>query len=365
MLYHHFRNYGCRLNIDYSYKGMRIAVLENEFLRVSILIDKGTDIFEFLYKPKDIDFMWLSPWGLNSPAKFVPSVASREGNFMDFYEGGWQEIIPNFGFGGKFFGEIEEGLHGEVCLIPWDCQVMEDSPSEVSARFSVRSYRTPFYLEKILTLKKDDPKLYIHEKLKNEGYVDINLMWTHHPAFGGAFLDESIVIDVPKNDIELILKKRNNSEYFEIPDKTINKWPVFPGYVGHLTDFSKSPMILNDKKTLTDEICIGNLTDGWYAVTNLERKTGFGMRWDKNVFPYIWLWRMYGKNSSHSPWYGRAECMALELCSSFSPLGLTDAIKNGTALTLAPMQEIQTSFMAIGFEKDSRVSKINSEGGVI
>ena len=40
MLYHHFRNYGCRLNIDYSYKGMRIAVLENEFLRVSILIDK-------------------------------------------------------------------------------------------------------------------------------------------------------------------------------------------------------------------------------------------------------------------------------------------------------------------------------------
>ena len=91
--------------------------------------------------------MWLSPWGLNSPAKFVPSVASKEGNFMDFYEGGWQEIIPNFGFGGKFFGEVEEGLHGEVCLIPWDCQVIEDSPSEVSARFSVRSYRTPFIWE--------------------------------------------------------------------------------------------------------------------------------------------------------------------------------------------------------------------------
>jgi len=68
MLYEHFRNYGCRLHMDYFYKNLRVAVLENEYLRVSVLIDKGTDIFEFLYKPKDMDFMWLSPWGINSPA---------------------------------------------------------------------------------------------------------------------------------------------------------------------------------------------------------------------------------------------------------------------------------------------------------
>ena len=41
----------------------------------------------------------------------------------------------------------------------------------------VRTYRTPFYLEKTLTLYTDDPKLYISEKLKNEGYADIELMW--------------------------------------------------------------------------------------------------------------------------------------------------------------------------------------------
>ena len=55
------RNHGCRLNEDLAYKGLRLLLMENELLRLSILVDKGTDIIELLYKPKDIDFMWSSP----------------------------------------------------------------------------------------------------------------------------------------------------------------------------------------------------------------------------------------------------------------------------------------------------------------
>ena len=115
MLYTHFRNYGCRINTDYFYKDLRVAILENEYLKISILIDKGTDIFEFLYKPKDTDFMWLSPWGIRSPSNFVTTISSKEGNFMDYYEGGWQEIIPNFGVSVQSQG-TEQGLHGEISL---------------------------------------------------------------------------------------------------------------------------------------------------------------------------------------------------------------------------------------------------------
>jgi len=165
--------------------------------------------------------MWLSPWGINSPSKFVSTVASKDGNFMDYYEGGWQEIIPNFGKGGLYKG-IEEGLHGEVCLIPWEYQIVEDSPSKVSIKFMVRTYRTPFYLEKTLTLDIGDPKLYISEKLKNEGYTDINLNWTHHPTFGGAFLDDSTVIDVPTNKIKYLMKPENVGKYDEVKDDSIN-----------------------------------------------------------------------------------------------------------------------------------------------
>ena len=54
-MYAYGRKEGCRLSLDYTYKGMRIAYLENEVLRVGILLDKGADVFDFTYKPRDLD----------------------------------------------------------------------------------------------------------------------------------------------------------------------------------------------------------------------------------------------------------------------------------------------------------------------
>ena len=49
--------------------------MENELLRLTILVGKGTDIIELLYKPKDIDFMWISPKNFSS--------SDIKGNFLD------------------------------------------------------------------------------------------------------------------------------------------------------------------------------------------------------------------------------------------------------------------------------------------
>lgn len=364
MLYSHIRNNGCRINTNYFYKDLRVAVLENEYLRISILIDKGTDIFEFLYKPKDIDFMWLSPWGIKSPSKFVSSVASREGNFMDFYEGGWQEILPNFGTSNNY-KEAELGLHGEISLYPWDYKILEDKPSVVSIKFTIRTTRTPFLLEKILTLKKDDPKLYISEKLKNEGYADVDLMWCHHPAIGGIFLDDSVVIDVPRNEIVYVRKHKNvKGESRKLKKKIKEKWPILAGICGEPINYSKSPLLVDVEQDMDDELCLGNLENGWYAITNLNKKVGFSMKWDKKTFPFIWIWRTYGKGTKSPPWWGRVNCMALEPCSSFSPTGLNGAIENNSSIKMKPQQEIKTTLMAIAYEKDGNVKKIDENGYV-
>ena len=62
--YHHNRNYGCR-QTEIILKGYRALVMENEKLRATILLDKGSDLYELLYKPADIDFMWRSPLELD------------------------------------------------------------------------------------------------------------------------------------------------------------------------------------------------------------------------------------------------------------------------------------------------------------
>ena len=75
---------------------MQIAYLENDLIRVGLLIEKGADIFEFTYKPCDIDFMWQSPISMRRP--FVATNALPEGAFHDYYYGGWQEILPSAGW---------------------------------------------------------------------------------------------------------------------------------------------------------------------------------------------------------------------------------------------------------------------------
>lgn len=234
------RNHGCRLSDEYTYKGLRVLVMENEKLRVSILLDKGTDIFEFLYKPKDIDFMWRSPLGVVNPATHVPSSARSDGSFLDYYEGGWQEVFPSGGSHSAYKG-AEFGLHGEVSTIPWQAIILEDTEKRITVKLWVRTYRTPFYLEKQLTLVQDKAILFIKERLVNEGEEEMEFMWGHHPALGEPLLSEDCRIDIPAGKVIVASLPPLTSR---LHPKDEFSWPIGPGKNGEEVDLSKNPATL-------------------------------------------------------------------------------------------------------------------------
>ena len=64
--YRQQRNWGARLH-HVQQHGLEMIVLENEKLRVTIAVGRGADLVEFLYKPKDMDFVWLSANGVAIP----------------------------------------------------------------------------------------------------------------------------------------------------------------------------------------------------------------------------------------------------------------------------------------------------------
>jgi hypothetical protein len=41
----------CTISDEWAYKDMKVIFLENEYLRIGILAGRGSDIFEFTYKP--------------------------------------------------------------------------------------------------------------------------------------------------------------------------------------------------------------------------------------------------------------------------------------------------------------------------
>ncbi len=73
---------------------------------------------------------------------------------------------------------------------------------------------------------------------------------------------------------------------------------------------------------------------------------------------------MNGKGYKTPPWWGRFHCIALEPCSSFSHIGLKQAVQNNTSIKLGPQEEIKTSFMAIAYENDREIKKIDNSGNI-
>jgi galactose mutarotase-like enzyme len=337
---------------------MRSLVLENEKLRITVLLDKGTDIVEFLHKPTDTDFMWKSPLDWHSAGQFLPTTHSSISSFMDSFGGGWQECFPSGGPHTQYKG-TEIGLHGEVCTIPWDCIITKDSPEVVEAVCTVRTYRTPFIIKKTLRLKRESSVLEMDEEITNEGKEDLPYMWGHHPSFGENILDDSCRIDLPAGKVETYSKVQDKISSQFAPE-TKGKWPFLKNIKGELIDNSK---VLPASKKTHDLLFISGLKAGWYALTNTKKKLGIGMSWDEKLFPYVWFWQVYGGGSGY-PWYGRTYNIALEPWTSWPNDGVEVAVKNGTAPILKAGKTIKTNFSAVVYCGKKKVSLIDRKGNV-
>jgi galactose mutarotase-like enzyme len=346
----------CKISCDWTYKGMKTLILENEYLRILSLLDKGSDIIEILYKPLDIDFLWHSPIGYRNPTRFVESCARSEGSFLDYYGGGWQDILPSAGLPSVHRG-AEWGQHGESALIPWQCAIEKEKPEEVRAHLTVNLCRYPFSVDKWLILKKKEKSFTIKEKITNNSEQDLEFSWLQHVAFGEPFLKPNNVIDLAAGTSVVHSPEIPNSS---LPSGKEFPWPRIKDKKGKQVDLSVIP---GKKLRVHDLVYLIDVKDGWYALTNAQMKLTFGLVWDKNVFPHVWFWRPLGGAWDH-PWFGRAWAIALEPCTSWPATGLADHVKKGTAAKIEGGSSIETEMRVVAHTDLSRVTKITREGTV-
>lgn len=349
-----YRHYDCRIIDQIIYKGRRVIFLENDLLRVGVLLDKGADIFQFLHKPSDTDFLWRSPQGLIPPERFTPTIASASGSFLDSYHGGWQEIFP--GGGPTNYRGAELGLHGEVTHLGWECDILEDTPESISVRVSVECIRTPFRLERIMRLNRGKPTLFIEETLTNLSNQDQDFMWGHHPAFGAPFLREGVRLFIPAARGEVHQPQFSTSGIFE-PATTFD-WPFIQSN-GHTIDLSLVP---GANAGYSDLIYLKRLSAGWYALLDPRTQIGFGLAWQKEIFPYLWFWLVYGK-APDFPWWDRVFCLALEPWTSI-PNSLPKAIEMGTQFILKGGEKIQIALTATAITGKNTIQNIDLSGEV-
>jgi hypothetical protein len=350
------RHFGARLH-DFVMLGYRTLALENELIRVEVLADRGSDIVGFLHKPSDTDFMWRREPSLRPAGQGYQPRGTGESIFMDLYEGGWQECLPNGGESVLYKG-ADLPFHGELMAVPWEVEIVDDRPEQVSVRLSVRTMRTPFRVEKTLTIRSGRPVLEIAERLVNLANEPMDLMWGHHPAFGPPFLDPTCRIDLPPCTASTVRSSPWPDGYIE-PNATF-EWPHAPLRAGGTRDIDVIP---GAEARIADWVRLTDFQEGWYAIANAERRVGIGLRWDATLFRHLWFWHVWGGMPGY-PWYGLNYCCALEPWTSWPDGGLLRAIENGSALKIGPRETIETSLLAVAYEGAGPVKRISETGEV-
>ncbi|GGV12956.1 hypothetical protein GCM10010182_36670 [Actinomadura cremea] len=334
------RNWGARVH-EITLAGLRAVVLQNELLRVTVLAGKGGDVVEFLYKPRDMDFVWLSPDGLRDPRDVAGGAGDDVAAFLDGYEGGWQEVLPNGGAPSVYRG-ARLAQHGEVAGLPWDAEIVADDPQEVAVRLSVRARRLPLRVVKTFRLAAGEGELTVEEELANESDVALDVMWGHHIVFGAPFLKPGHRIRVPGGARVVPHGTPIGPDGRRVRAGGPYPWPHVPAEGGGTVDLSVVPA----RGEPSEIVYLTDLGEGRYEVVDPAGGPGLRVRWDASVLPHLWMWQELGATVDH-PWWGRAYVVGLEPFAGHPTDGLAAAVENGTALKLGP-RGVRRSWLRAG-----------------
>ncbi len=334
-------------------RSMRALQIENDLLAATLLLDKGADIYELIYKPKDIDVLWKAPWGMKESGRGFDSAFDSHTAWLEAYAGGWQVLFPNGGFPNEYKG-AKLGFHGEASMKAWEYDIVSQSAAAVECQLSTRLSRSPYTIDRWLRLEAGSPILHIRERITNGAGEPMDCMWSHHPAYGAPFLSEHCRIDTAA--ARLLADDEYAGAANPLTPGQARAWPMFDAL-----DMSRVPPPDQPRDLLA---YLTDFDTGWYAITNTQLGLGIGLAWDASVFPYAWFWQELN-SSPGFPFYKRSYVIAIEPASSIPGQGLTAVMaKTGTQLTLEPGESREVELKAVFFESNSGVRHIDAAGDV-
>ncbi|MBA3643573.1 MAG: aldose 1-epimerase [Chloroflexia bacterium] len=337
--------------------GVRAVRLENDLIAVSVLPDKGADIYQLIYKPFDLDVLWKSPWGLPRLTGIHSPAADSQAAWMDAYEGGWQEILPSGG-GPSHYRGAELIFHGEASMSVWETTIEQETADAVEVTCSLRLRRSPLSVRRVMRIEANRSVLTLTERITNLGGEPLDVMWGHHPAYGAPFLSGDVRIDTNARSLradDLIDPPHNP---FNLDARTA--WPAAERD-GTRTDLSHVPDEATPRGTMA------YLHDfsgdwGWYGLTNTRLGVGVGLVWPASVFPYAWFWQELHASPGY-PWHQEVYVMAIEPFSSIPGHGLAKVMeKTGSQLVLAPGESRDVELRAVLFESSTGLLGIEPDG---
>lgn len=321
-----------RIDDNWTYHGLRLIRLENRHLAVDVLPERGANIFRVLDKHRDLDLLWKSP-------RVSPHIARIHADFDDHWAGGWDDAFPGGRACRNRYGDLLPYM-GEV----WTAQAeyrIERADDRVTLTTVVRTPVTPAELTRKLTLHADQPRITLGYELRNIGTLPFDYNWGIHPSLA---VRPGMRFDIPAtrglvDEAGGDVTGRPGEEY---------DWPIVRGFdLRHSAGPEIGAFALH---------YLTGLTGGWVAATDVADRRGFGLCFDRELFPVVWFCLVYGG------WRGYTQAL-IEPWTGY-PSPLDEAVAAGRALILEPGQTQATEVEALVFDGVEQVGELRPDGTV-
>lgn len=349
----------CTVEVVNRAPGLRAVRLNNPFLTVEVLPDKGADIYAIIHRKTGVDVMWKSPLGLRGLGEGWASPHS-EVAWLEHYEGGWQELLPHTGPPETYKG-VELSFHGESTLLPWHYQIVREAGDEIIVDFHVRLFRSPFALQRRMSMDAITGCFRLRERVTNLAGEAMDFVWGHHPAYGAPFLSEHLTVQT--NARSVWTDPGYDSEYCRAIPGERSEWPYARGKDGQPVDLRR--FVSQQARNFF----MGYLSDfagqPWYALLNAQLKLGAAVTWSGDVFKHLWFWQEM-RASAGFPFYARTYTTALEPHTSY-PHGLVNVMNTTqTHRTLQPGESLdaELTFVLFDCEGDETIGRVEMDGTI-
>jgi hypothetical protein len=323
----------CRFDPHWQYRGLRCLHLENERIALDVLPELGAKIHRFVDKARDHDVLWHSP-------RVSPHRAELHANFDDHWSGGWDEAFPSGAPSTNRYGD-ELPYMGELWTQEAEWRLVEETPERVELVCTVVTSITPARWERRLSMEAGSSAVRLLYRIENLDRRPFDFNWGIHPVQA---ISPAHRFDAPAHRGEVdehgggILGQKGDTY----------EWPLF----GELDVRQALGPDAGDFALhyLTE------LEDGWVACTDTAAKRGFGLVFDRGVFPVVWLWLVYGG------WRGYYQAIMEPWTGWPSPLA--DAVAAGRARSLEPGETLETEVTAVVYGGVASVSRLRADGSV-
>jgi hypothetical protein len=324
-----------RIETAWRLHGLECLRLENQHLAMSILPERGGNIFSLVDKTLDRDVLWKA-------LRVTPRLAPLKGNFDDYWAGGWDEAFPGGAPSLNRHGD-ELPYMGEVWSTPATWRIEQGGPELVELRLDVETPITPARFSRTIRLRDREPSVEIEYTIEHLGGLPFDYAWGIHPSLA---ISEHHRLDVPATHGEADASDVLGQLLGEAGQRY--EWPVLNGEDLRLV--RRADLGAAGLHYLT------GLTAGWVASTDTAARRGFGLCFDAGRFPAVWLVLGYGG------FRGFYQAL-LEPWTAY-PTRLSDAVAAGRASVLTAGERVSTSVTAVLYDGVTEVASLSPDGTV-